>query len=247
MVNLSKSESLQKAFVVDEKFLNDLKAIISDDMSQEHTVKYSDNTELHVTTLDQVIGASNENGREIIQISLYGYKSSQVTYKRELSIRLKFEASKHSPIQYSISGAEELTYSAIVKTESAINSITKWYSRFSLADWYLAAYGSLLIWMIVLLVMASFLQLLQGEQTENDTSSSGLTFTGIMFIFLIVGATQGIGFIVTKLVKWIFPISVFAIGRGVERYETLKFWRTGVIFLGVIIPVIVTLILNWIT
>jgi len=247
-LKVDKSESFKWAIVVNEMDLRRLdetiKSIIGSEEEKNisilYKIKCSDGSKVETSDINDVVNEENLKSRSIENIEI-------VAYEKELNNSINISLGRggyfqSTPISYSITGdSREWVYVTASKIEERIEGLKQWYSFFYKLNYDLS--------MTIIII---FFMMFIGVQPEKEISENTGNISLIVFLkgFLILVTILLIIYLIYKLIKssliYLFPETVFRIGEGKKRHDTITdlrgklFW---VIFVGLIISIISGVIL----
>lgn len=245
----TKTEPMKAAFLLDEDKLRNLVAAVEKDLGIStgwtFVVSFSDDTSEIFTSVDEVTSLRNSSARYITGMLIATPQSNSTTVVITLSS--VGNTPELTPIEAQIAGPAETVLNTHRNLKDYIVSLGQWYTPVV----YHAQTGIGLLLMILLYVSFFILGAYFGSYLFPEDSSM-LRYIVTLVILLVLGAVLGtVGTkLLSKLISKYFPVGVFAIGDGIERYESIKKTRKAVIGLvtgGPISALLVGLLTAWLT
>lgn len=244
-LKVEKTDSYKWAIIVDEKDLRRLDETIKSIMNSfndtniklEYKIKCSDGSKIETGDINEVVAEENSKSRSIENIEIVANDQNFTnTIDISLGSRGYFQT---APIFYSITGdSRDWVYLTTSKIEERIKSLRQWYSFFMKLN---------LGWLIYFVV--AFFLIFISVQPKKEVSGD-ISLTEFLKGFSILVAIFVIIYLVYKLINYgrdyLFPPTVFRIGEGIRRHNTIIDLRAKIfwgIFVGLIIGIISGVIL----
>lgn len=217
-MNVNYSEELSQAFVVGP---DELKKLV--ELLQKRIGKVSisadciDKIQREFTTVKDLIDYENPKSKRICRI----YLDAREGFEKSATIAFRDSSSSGEGISLSISAREDVVLRLKDKILDVISGMFPWYSPIGQIK-LMSPVGFTLyllavpLFFILILFLLFKLKLIPNLITREVSSLILLpSIGGIMFL--------------GRLLKWLFPSGIFAIGQGKSRFETLKRVKWGVV------------------
>lgn len=219
----TRTREFKIAFAVAKEDISRLFSICQDccvgDEKTDVTVGFSDSSQLVCHSLEDVLGIANSPNRRITSVAFgNGWNPTvrvQVTLRGERYL---------APVSYEVKGEEERVRSIADKLEECLISLREWYSPIAFLDLVFVLGGIFAIAFVAVVIIA--LTTIGGHpHTVTETKETGRD------VMLRVGMIAGmpllmlLGSVANWLRNRLFPVSVFLVGQGVERYKRIVFVR----------------------
>jgi hypothetical protein len=225
---LTKTGTKDIAFVLDENKLRDLVGALGANL--EFTAFFSDNTSLRLGSVDEFLLLPNSGDQTITGLLIASAPDSAT----EVLITLLSSGPKNTaqsmtftPIEYRVSGPASVTLPKTWSLDPFISKLGEWYTpilRFRLYALY-----------ILIVFLGGPLGLLFGQYAgeffiPNDAHGSRV----LLGFGLLQAASVALGLIIfipltvaldKYIIRRIFPYGTFAVGQGIERYNSIKRFR----------------------
>lgn len=225
-MNISATEFLKEAFVIQEEDLSKLDEVfgkVSGDNTYE--IKTSDGITREYNSIKDITNFENSASNPIVKFNI-----SSHSIDPKIWASVSFENDSIHPIHYSLQGSGEELSDLLEEIKYRFEGMRPWYSKLAKADFVSYALILLVIIQIVAVIIGAFDLIPENggsSQNENDSESRAL-----FLVYLILGSTVFLGWVLNQIRKKLFPIGVFAIGQGRKRHELLEKIRWSVIIGG---------------
>lgn len=239
----SKSVSKRIAFSLSAETLKSLVRFL-ETISDEFLIKVglSDGSELTCPSPDDVIGLPNTKERRITRLTL------STKWGSDPSVRVVFREVSYDSVAYEITGDDERVCYIADKLDEMLESTRQWYTRLAFMDFELVMLQILaaviLTGVLALAIIASRAKALSHEVREDSVRDVLLRSV----VWLLIPVTFGFGAMTNRVRKWLFPISSFLVGQGVDRQKSAELWRSIIAVgfgIGLTVSIIGGLLVNW--
>lgn len=189
------------------------------------SVSCSDGITRNFPSFEELLKYPNDKNKEIISLEISN------KFDRENYCSVEFSSRKYGDsIAYKIRGKEDVVITVSSKMDDIIDSVAQWYSKWRISP---SAVGMVWVgWWVGWSIME--------DQLGFPAISIGSYFSydkllAFLFKIAVIGSPFVVGLIWHFLLK-LFPKGIFALNEGAKRYDRLRFWRTTVILLALIVP-----------
>ncbi len=209
-------EELSQAFVVGPE---ELKKLV--EPLQKHIGKISistdcmDNIQREFSTVKELIDYENPKSKRIRRIYLSARSDD---YLKSATIAFR-DSSFGGGVSLSITAREDAVLRLKDKMWDIVAGTRPWYNLLARFD-----SGTLtgLVFYFFLIILSTFIAFKFGpisdfkeEMELEDQLTVFILFTSVIFSMVCL-------VFFSKLLKWLFPLGIFAVGQGISRYETLE-------------------------
>lgn len=214
-IRTNKTRELPIAYVLDEETLSRLLQTMNEEVSQEVDwfVSLSDGSSLHTGDLAEVTNILNTKSRAITRIRCHA-KSTTEPKEADVTFRNYGAMSGSGSIAYEVTGDDRTVVYLSGKLEEFLFSLRQWYTVICRP-----ISGLLIQWFILAVVLTPIMCKLAPKLNH-------LSATRQLELSLVTGVI--VASLIIALLKYLFPISFFVLGKGKERYDSVKQVRTGV-------------------
>lgn len=194
----------------------------------DYRVNFSDGSNLQTTSIDEIADLPNSRERRITAITV-----NTPYWNRDLRARIGFRSDRHlAPIEYEVSGEASAALHLADKLDQHLLAFRQWYSPIIRVGFL----GIALLFALLLFLSANVIAVVYGFESDPSQAQS------------VVGALIYVGiFAIGALLDWfrgtLFPVATFAIGQGVARNDSRKFWR-GTVVLGLFLSLVGSLLVE---
>ena len=224
------SDELKQAFVVSPADLKKLVELLEKCIGKVNiSTDCIDNIQRKFTTIKDLIGYENPKSKRICRI----YLSAREGFEKSATIAFRDPSSFSGGVSLSITAPEDVVLRLKDKILDIVAGTRPWYNPLARLD--LATPTGLVFYLllcVVVIILCTFIAFKFGFISDSkegmelgDQLRSFIWFTSIIFciVYLIF---------FSKLLKWLFPSTVFTIGQGESRFETLKWiqWSVAIAF-----------------
>ncbi len=219
-MSVNYSEELSQAFVVGP---DELKKLV--DLLQKRIGKVGistdciDKIQRKFSTVEELIDYENPKSKRICRI----YLSAREGFEESSTIAFRDSSSFSGSVSLSITAGEGVVLQLKDKMLDIVAGTRPWYNllaRFDLVT--LTGLVSYLLFFVVVVILSTFIAFKFGlisdskeEMELGDQLRVFILLTSIIFSIVYFA-------FFSKLLKWLFPLGIFAIGQGRSRYETLE-------------------------
>jgi len=207
----TKTRPLNFAFILDAESLRQLAGVLGESgRDLQYTVTWADGTSIPYPDIEEVIRQPNSKENPIISlIAGTPQEANQSAY-------IVFKKDPDPTVEYTISGPQNKVVYLAHKLEEWVSTTRQWYSVFTRSYAFLtfvvALAAPIILWSYV--VSRFFPNLPKSSTPETWQKSVWIVGVWVLEIFS------------TKL----FPKATFAIGKGAQRYESIKSLRTALLW-----------------
>ncbi|MBN1965879.1 MAG: hypothetical protein JW910_14610 [Anaerolineae bacterium] len=252
LAKTTKSNYLRIAFVLDERSLRQISAILADVSARiNYGVKCLDNSEFETESIEDILNLPNTIERQILSISL----RTDWTTDPNIQITLRQDRSSFASlgaVEYRISGNEKDVYFHSDRVESNLLNLRQWYTPFAVRDYVmilLSFLGAISLGLVVSSVLITIgLSLASGIPMQSSSSSSISSSFGWAMGITISALTIALGTALNSIRRRVFPVGEFLIGDGVRRHKRVQFARSLILSIfGVLFSIALSILANILT
>lgn len=233
-MEVSTQFNIQQAFVTtSEDTVKIWKTIENKGMLVKATVNCSDGLIRNFQDSEMLAQYENPPRASITSLEIAGYCHKPYA---TATVTLGSGRFLSSPVSVSIRGEEDLVASMRTTLTDTLDGMRPWYSRIATLD-------MLSVWLFIFMILV-WLALTMGLLTLNMQPTPVISFKKALPILIISGAEVGLFYAVIRgvnwLLKYIFPVTTFAIGQGIRRhhhYEQIR-W---VVIVGFLVSVVASI------
>ncbi|MEH7343700.1 hypothetical protein V7122_07470 [Bacillus sp. JJ1532] len=224
-MEVSKTRNFKLAYLINERKLRELDSIIKEVSDEiEYEVSCIDGTSIKFTTLEDLINYPNRKEKQYKEIEVRtSYRSS-----RPVRIHVNFMSYQYADsIRFRISGDERNVDYQAGRIEGFINSLKQWYS-------FLAVNNIISTFIVVFIAQLIPVAIMYSLGILNKFHS--LWWIGFITAMIAI-------FVYDKVKVYLFPISAFELGDGIDRIKNLNFVR-NLILVGIFLTIVLTYLVN---
>ena len=229
-IRTNKTRELYIAYVLDEETLRQLQQFLNAEVSEEVNwyISLSDGSSLSTTELTDLFTLPNTNKRVITGIRC---KADASTERKEVDVRFRNYGGSigTGSIVYEVTGDDKTVVYLSDKLEEFLLSQRQWYTplRRTIS-------GSLIQWVclsVILNIINSKFHALHHLHSATAVSIEVALGLGLTILFQI-------------LLKYLFPVSFFVLGKGKQHYESARNFR-AYLGVGLVVGIIAAYIGGW--
>ena len=215
--NISYSEHLWNSFVIDGCKLKNLTKLLQDRIGNvTFSGEFVHGVSRQFETVGDLIDYENPRSKQIRQISLHASSDD-----RSQSVIIVFFCAWGFPaIAITLDVCEKVVFILLDEIKDVIRGMRPWYDVLSRC---LILYSLGISWLFTLIGIFWFKGYIQGVIGTFDADSRELIIRLILTL-----STPVMWFAIYKLLVFVFPPTVFAIGQGKARFNRMK-WRHAVL------------------
>lgn len=222
----STSASFRQAFVLTPDALRRLATLLSQFGTVSFKAKCADEVERDFADIDAVIGFANIRSREIRRL---GLSASPAEWRPGQHAALSFSAPRSlldSSVDLSITAeSDELVVTLRQDLLALVNERRPWYGRIATFD---LLKGAIVLGVAVL--MGLFVGIAMGKISvvTGQPNDQGDARDGAKTVVIAVGIVAAL-LLIGKFRDRVFPVAVFVIGEGADRWQTLERVQWGLV------------------
>lgn len=225
-MEVSKTRNFKLAYLINERKLRELDSIVKEVSDEvEYQVSCVDGTSIKFTALDDLINYPNRKEKQYKEIEVRSSYSSSSSVRISVNFMSYFYSES---IRYRISGDERNVDYHAGKIEGFIMSLKQWYSFLSVNNILSIAIIAIIGQLIPIAILFS---LDMHERYDTLWWVAGF-FTSMLALY---------GY--DKVKVYLFPISSFELGDGIDRIKTQNFVR-NLILVGILLAALLSYLVN---
>jgi len=233
----SKSKAFKIAYFLDPKGFERIVKILNDvSKDLEISIGCNDGSSIKFSSPNELLEFTNSESRCIQTVTL------ATPWGKKPHIYVRFRSTKYSsPVEYEISGDDKTVFYYSGKLDECVSTFRLWYTPIAFLDFTnlllgfaFAAFIGIVLWAFFSLLRSDLSQSMKEEITQRD-----------IFIQLGLWLAYGSLFVIEAAANLfrnrLFPIANFSISDGLNRFNSLEFWRRT-LGVGFILSIIASLV-----
>ncbi len=228
----SKSEDKSQAFVLTPEELQSLYALFPQESHMTLELKCRDTITRKFASLEEFLRFENPPNKEITELL---FSVGPNSYTKNVTLVLSNPRNWFgTSVSYYIKGDEEYVTKMVKEVEERLTAMKPWYAWIAKNSWIVLVFLSQLYWMYS--VVSNYQSSYTVKNLVSDIANASLPTVGFFVLASLVVLVVGTFVFnrIIQLMQFIFPMGVFAVGRGKKRDDDKERWRMGVVVAGVV-------------
>ena len=223
---VNKSET--RTFVINKEHIKNIWELLQSRIgSTTITIVCADDIEREYDTWKKFTLFDNSKSKQIKELAIHAQSED---YAKQASIN--FSSSISSQVYMRIKASEQVVVRLNSDIKDILDNTNPWYAKFVKIDFFY-----IIMFAFGVGIMNFYIS---HPEVNTNNKSEGNDALAILILLFIISAVIVVSLLLNKLRSRYFPTSVFAIGKGMDRYQFDEKIRWTVI-MGFIISVIASL------